>query len=406
MSPHPPPLPVGASVSAHPGLTATLSIAWITFLICGAVSFFGEIFHLVFGREELAIVAGLGVLAMLLTGLVLFGLMALIPRIPKRFFLPISLYLPVTATAILPLFVYFIEHASLILSGLFLGQVVLGLLCLHRWHEGLRVNWPLFPARRLVEKNFSWSNLVGVGALGLFLILPALALYSAFSAKLTVEHLSAGFVGLRPSGISMQVRSYLRSDGKKIMLMPMSHVADAAFYEALGAAMPESSVVLMEGVTDTAQAAKRPGVTNPRRSSSSHSGYSRAASLIGGVEQRDFFKPRGTIVAADLDMRDFSPPTLGVLKSVTLINEKGLTRETLPLVLKPMPPSWDKHLLDDLITKRNRHLLGVIGQHLPTSDMIVVPWGAAHMPEIHREILKLGFQVVETKDYTAIRFRF
>ena len=72
--------------------------------------------------------------------------------------------------------------------------------------------------------------------------------------------------------------------------------------------------------------------------------------------------------------------------------------------LKPMPPSWEKELRDDLLTKRNRHLLDVLQQRLPTAEIIVVPWGAAHLPEIHREIHKLGFRVVETKDYVAIRF--
>ena len=60
--------------------------------------------------------------------------------------------------------------------------------------------------------------------------------------------------------------------------------------------------------------------------------------------------------------------------------------------------------MDDILTKRNRHLLGVLEERLPTSEIIVVPWGAAHMPEIHREIQKLGFRVTETKDYVAIRF--
>jgi hypothetical protein len=406
MSDAPPLLAVGAPTSARPVLTAILSVAWIIFLVSGGVAFFGEMVHVALGRGELAIVAGLGLLAMLLTGFILFGLMAFIPGIPKRFFLPISLYLPVTTIAILPLIVYFTGRASLVFCGLYLGQIVLGLLCLHRWHGGFRFGWPLFPARRLVGGNFSWGNLMGVGALGLFLILPALALYSAFSAKLAVEHLSAGFVALRPSGISMQVRSYVRDDGKKIVLMPMSHVADAAFYEALGASIPENSLVLMEGVTDTEQAVQRQGTATIRRSSKSNSGYSRAAALIGGVEQGQFFKPRGTIVAADLDMRDFSPSTLGVLKSVMLINEKGLTPETLPLILKPMPPGWEEDLWDDLLTKRNRHLLGVLDEHLPTSEIILVPWGAAHMPEIHREIQKLGFRVVETRDHMAIRFRF
>ena len=73
--------------------------------------------------------------------------------------------------------------------------------------------------------------------------------------------------------------------------------------------------------------------------------------------------------------------------------------------MKPIPPGWVKQLMDDVLTKRNHHLLGVIRERLPTSEIIVVPWGAAHMPEIHREIQKIGFRVVETKDYVAIRFR-
>ena len=400
----PPPLLVGASKSARPVLTATLSLAWIIFVSSGLVSFFGEIVHVVFGREELAIVAGLGLLAMLLTGIILFGLMTVIPGIPQRFFLPISLFLPVTTIAILPLLVYFTERAPLIFCGLFLGQIALGLFCLHCWHGGFSYRWPLFPAHRLGKKKFSWRNLLGMLTAGLFLIFPALALYSAFSARLAVEHFSAGFVALRPAGISMQVRGYLRDDGKKIILMPRVHVADAAFYEALGAAMPASSVVMMEGVTDTQQTAKHPHGTSTQGSGKSRSGYARAAALIGCVEQAVFFKPRGTLVAADLDMGDFSPATLGLLKSVMLLHEKGLTPETLPVLLQPMPPSWEKELRDDLLTKRNRHLLDVLQQRLPTAEIIVVPWGAAHLPEIHREIQKLGFRVMETKDYMAIRF--
>jgi hypothetical protein len=33
-----------------------------------------------------------------------------------------------------------------------------------------------------------------------------------------------------------------------------------------------------------------------------------------------------------------------------------------------------------------------------------VPWGAAHMPGIAREILKSGFHLAETREYVVIRF--
>ncbi len=388
----PPPLPEGALKPSRPVLTAVLSLALLIFLSSGVISLFSDSLLLGFERQDLAVTAALGSLWMLITGLILCCLMALIPGIPKRFFLPLSLYLPVTAIAILPLLVYFKEHALGIVWGLSLGQVLLGIFILHRLQGEFKFRWPLFPARQLVEKPFSWGNLVGVVMMGLLLLLPILVLYTAFSAKLAVEHFTDGFVAVRPSGISMQVRNYVRDDGKKIMLVPMSHVGESEFYEDLAASFPANSVILMEGVTDTTQLVN------------THSDYSKMAGAVGGVEQTKVFKPKGEIVAADMDMSAFSPATLDLLKTAMLLHAKGVTPETLPILMKPTPPGLEKQLMDDILTKRNHHLLGVIQERLPTSEVIVVPWGAAHMPEIHREIQKLGFRAVDTKEYVAIRF--
>ena len=388
----PPPLPESALKPSRPVLTAVLSLALLIFLSSGVISLLSDSLLLGFKRQDLAVTAAFGSLWMLITGLILCCLMAWIPGIPKRFFLPLSLYLPVTAIAILPLLVYFKEHALGIVWGLSLGQVLLGLFILHRLQGEFKFRWPLFPERQLVEKPFSWGNLVGVVMMGLLLLLPILVLYTAFSAKLAVEHFTDGFVAVRPSGISMQVRNYVRDDGKKIMLVPMSHVGESEFYQDLAASFPANSVILMEGVTDTTQLVN------------THSDYSKMAGAVGGVEQTKVFKPKGEIVAADMDMSAFSPATLDLLKTAMLLHTKGVTPETLPILMKPTPPGLEKQLMDDILTKRNHHLLGVIQERLPTSEVIVVPWGAAHMPEIHREIQKLGFRAVDTKEYVAIRF--
>jgi hypothetical protein len=388
----PPPLPASASNPARPVLTAVLSLALLIFLSSGFISFFSDTLLLGLNRQDLAVTAALGSLVVLLTGFVLLCLMALIPGVPKRYFLPISLFLPVMTIAILPVLVYFKEHTLLIAWGLSLGQVMLGLFIVHRLHGGIKFCWPLFPERQLAGKNFSWGNLIGVVMMGLLLVLPALVLYTAFSAKLAVEHFTDGFVAVRPSGISMQVRNYVRNDGKKIMLVPMSHVGESEFYEDLAASFPPNSVILMEGVTDTTQLVN------------THSDYSKMAGALGGVEQTKAFKPKGEIVAADMDMSQFSPATLDLLKTAMLLHAKGVTPETLPILMKPTPPGLENQLMDDILTKRNHHLLGVIQERLPTAEILVVPWGAAHMPEIHREIQKLGFHVVDTKEYVAIRF--
>ena len=73
------------------------------------------------------------------------------------------------------------------------------------------------------------------------------------------------------------------------------------------------------------------------------------------------------------------------------------------MTLSP-PPGFEKELFDDLLRKRNRHLLSEMQKRLPETDNIVVPWGAAHMPEIAREIQKDGFLLEESRDYPVIRF--
>lgn len=388
----PPPLPDAEPASGRPNLTAILSLVLLLFLISAVVSFADNSLYLTLGRQELAPFSGVAFLIMLLAGFLTYLMIALVPGIPKRVFLPVSLFIPVVYIAIIPLLVVFSGYALPIIWGVSLIQILLGLFILHRLHGRVQLSWPLFPEGQIADRPFSWGNLAGLLTAGVFLLLPALALYAAFTAKITVEHFSDGFVALRPNGISMQVRKYIREDGKKITLVPMSHVGEPEFYHDLAASFPPNSVILMEGVTDKDQLM------------TTHSDYSKMATSVGGVEQMKVFKPQGEIVAADVDMNTLSPATLGLLKTAMLVHSKGVTAETLPILMKPMPPGMEKQLMDDILTKRNHHLLEVMRERLPTSDNIIIPWGAAHMPEIAREIQKEGFRMVETTEFVAIRF--
>jgi hypothetical protein len=60
--------------------------------------------------------------------------------------------------------------------------------------------------------------------------------------------------------------------------------------------------------------------------------------------------------------------------------------------------------MDDILTKRNHHLLKIIERELPTTREIIVPWGAAHMPEVAEEIQKTGFKPVSSREMISIRF--
>ncbi|MGL5019100.1 MAG: hypothetical protein ACRDBP_13270 [Luteolibacter sp.] len=394
----PPPLPRAESVPVTPASTespavaAVLSCVLVLFLASAVVSLLDLSFLGWFGRTDLSVFSGILFLLMLLTGLLIFGVMGLVPGIPKRLFMPVCLFIPVVYVGVLPLLVWFSGKAMAILWCVSLAQVLLGIFVISRLQGGFKFRWPLVPPSKLADRGFSWGNLAAVFAAGIFLIVPVLVAYTGLTAMAAVNHLSAGFVKLRPAGISMQVRKYVRDDGRKITLVPMSHVGEADFYQSLAASFPPDSVVLLEGVSDRENLADV------------HSDYSKMAATVGGVEQTKVFKPQGELVHADVDISTFSPETIKLLKTAMLLHAKGVTAETLPILMQPAAPGLEKQLLEDILTKRNHHLLGVIRERLPTSETIIVPWGAAHMPEIAREIEKDGFRVTETEEFMAIRF--
>jgi len=62
-------------------------------------------------------------------------------------------------------------------------------------------------------------------------------------------------------------------------------------------------------------------------------------------------------------------------------------------------------LFDDLLRKRNEHLLSELRSRLSDPEPIIIPWGAAHMPGIAAGVEAYGFRLAETQEYPVIRFR-
>ncbi len=379
-------------MAGRPVLAIILSLMLGFFLLCGLVSLVSAAESLLLHRRDLELAGSLLTLLLMLASVLTYCLLGFFPEVPKRWFVPLCLFAPAVPIAILPLLVYFHAYTAWIDFGVAVMHLLLGLFVLRKLRGKASPVWPLVPAGKLVRRKFSCANLAGVALAPVLVILPVALLYCGISAKLALEHFTDGFALLRPGGITMQVREYVRDDGRKITLVPMSHVGETDFYQDIAASFPEDAVVLMEGVSDQGNLLDV------------HSNYSNMADAVGGVEQVKVFKPRGRIVPADVDMSTFSPASLEMLKTVLMVHAKGVTAETLPYLMKPAKPGLEKELLDDILTKRNHHLLGVIREWLPQAQTIIVPWGAAHMAETAREIQKLGFRQVATREYTAIRF--
>jgi hypothetical protein len=314
--------------------------------------------------------------------------------IPKRVFLPVTLFNPATMLAIVPFFIYFYDRLQQVAWAFSAGQVIFGLGILYLVQGGLKFRWPLIAEAQLTPWRFSWRNLSVFVVANLFVLLPAVIGYLLLCASLALSHYSEGFLALRPSGLTVQVREYVRGDGKTVQLFPMAHIGDAEFYRKVSQSFPSNSIVLMEGVTDD-----RNLITNKVS-------YKRMATKLGLAEQHEEFNPtQGKLVPADVDVEQFNTNTIGFLNLVRLIHSKGMDAETLLKLMRFSPPPYfEEQLLDDLLRKRNRHLLEELQARLPESDHLIVPWGAAHMPGLAEEIQKSGFRLAETSDYVVIRF--
>jgi hypothetical protein len=346
------------------------------------------------GLHVLSAISGLISILSVVMALGIYGLIGLTPVVLKRLFLPIPLFYLLSTLAVCPVIIYrygWIHQVAWVISAC---QVILGLLILCWSQGGVKFHWPIVSIGQIGIRYFSWWNLSAFLLINIFVLLPAVIIYLFYCATTAVDHFSDGFMALRPGGFTVQVRKYVRNDGKTIELFPMSHIADASFYQQVSQTFPTNSIILMEGVTDNENL-----LTNKLS-------YKRMAKSLGLTEQKQEFNPtNGEIVPADVDVDQFSTNTIGLLNLVTLVHSKGLSAEILLQLVQYAPaPDFEKQLFDDLLTKRNRHLLGEIHSHLEQSDNIMVPWGVAHMPGIAKEIQKAGFHLDETHEYDVIRF--
>ncbi len=336
---------------------------------------------------------GLTAFLALLLALVIYCLMGLMPMVPKRFFLPLTLFNPAAGLVGIPALIYCFDHIQLVTWGISIAQVSFGFWVLHRLQGALKFAWPLVPENRLEVRRFSWRNLLVFLLGNVLVVLPAVALYLVLCIALGVGHFSEGFLKLRPGGLTVQVRKYIRDDGKTVQLFPMAHIGDADFYRKLSESFPTNAIILMEGVTD-----ERNLLTN-------RISYKRMATSLGLSEQQKEFKPQGEVVPADVDVEEFATNTIGFINMIMRVHTKGLKPEyVLELVQYSPPPNFQKELFDDLLHNRNRHLLGEIDSRLSQSDHLIVPWGVAHMPEVARGIQKAGFRLDEIRDFVVIRF--
>ena len=375
-------------------ISVLLSLCLGLFLADAFVSLADDSWGLFFGVHPFTVPRLFTSLFTILLILLVYCLMALTPMIPKRVFLPLAWFGIVTQLAALPCMIYCYDRLPWLIWGISLAQVVRGLGILGWARRGVHFRWPLVPEDRLGAKNFSWLNLMAFPLVNVLVFLPVVVVYLLFCTSLAVGHFTDGFLALQSSGLTAVAKKFTRADGKMIELVPMAHVGDPAFYQKLTKSFPTNALILMEGVTD-----EKHLLTNGIS-------YQRMASALGLSEQKKEFTPkRSQIVRADVDVDTFTPGTIALLNVVMRIHSHGLTPASLRELLEfPATPEMQNQLIEDLVTKRNQHLVQEIRTNLAKSDLLIVPWGAGHMPGIAQAIQQSGFELVDTQRFTVIHF--
>jgi hypothetical protein len=379
-------------------ISIILSLCLCAFIVSGAFSLVDDSLQLLFGLQFLMLLSGILSFISFLFALLVYGLMGLTPMVPKRVFLPVVLFPLAGCLVTLPVLIYgggdWIRRGVELDWAISLCQVLVGLGIFSWVRGGWKFRWPVVDDKYIGTCRFSWLNLSAFVLANIFVLLPVVVIYLAVCAALAVNHFTAGFFTLRATGLIAHVRQYTRNDGKTIKLVPMMHIADADFYQKISQSFPTNSIVLMEGVTD-----EKHLLTNGIS-------YKRAARSMGLVEQVKTFKPQGETVRADIDVDQFSTNTINLLNLVMLFHTRGLRDAATMAALATYspPPNVEEELIDDIVRKRNRHLLEKLQNELPRSNILVVPWGAAHMPAISKAIQDEGFHLVETREYTVIPF--
>jgi hypothetical protein len=346
--------------------------------------------------------------------MVLYACLGIDRRLPKRVFLPLTLFASWSALAMWPLSGFVAREAFGLTAAI--SQVVLGAIAIILL-RGL-VGRNLLTEEQFQAPMFSLRNTLGFTTINL-LLTPFVLIYTGLAVtSYYLEEQTAGFLRLSPVGIHMTERSYHLAQ-KEIRLAGMMHIGKEDYYEDLAKSIPTvGTIILAEGVTDQ------------DRLLESQFNYSKLAGLIGLTSQvkmrlngnavkldglgvaghviREPGKP--DIANADIDLNRFEPKTIEFLNALgrSLFGDKPLAEGLVDYNLwieENMTEEGIAGVMADILDKRNDAVIAGMVKTLKRYDTIVIPWGAMHMPAIEAAVLEQGFAPGKAQERLSLDFR-
>jgi hypothetical protein len=200
-----------------------------------------------------------------------------------------------------------------------------------------------------------------------------------------------GYVTVDRHGLYMAERRLRRGDDD-VHLVGMVHLAEEGSFEALYRNFGElgpAVVVLEEGVTD-----------RDDRLSTAGRGYEKVAERLGLQEQprvseHDTFEVRH----ADIDVSDLDPDALELISAIMAFYDSDNPAFAVSKLQNTLEGLGGDEailqlMLSELVGRRNDHLEQQLYLALDEGQVVVVPWGALHLPELQSRLQGVGFELV------------
>ena len=235
----------------------------------------------------------------------------------------------------------------------------------------------------------------------------------------------------------MQMRFTEMTDpksGRTVVLIPMIHIGDAAFYRDVQAECDKADVVLMEGVGADAN-------LSPTHAFTSYlfANYGRFAAHGGMTEQHEGFAWRPNQRRGDMTRAEFSsqmpwwaPITQTVLLPFAIVGLETWNAVAwvgrmgyLAVGHQTSFHEWDRHLFAQILSSdddegddvdlllpgvldaRNDRLMQHYDETIrdPSVKRVAMPWGAAHMPGLEQRLKERGYELGAKRWVKAMRVR-
>lgn len=266
---------------------------------------------------------------------------------------------------------------------------------------------------------FRWKHL-GLTGLALFLLLIISIPYMTLGSIVAMQNLFGDFIQVTPKGISLKERVY-ENDGHRTHLIGMMHIGDESFYEEIKARLGEKPegrrVVLQEGVRDRKHIL--PNLADLGRfyhNISSELGL-KMQGRLDGAKKRESKKDRGQrleelsskgilFINADIDISDLEEQHRSRL--VQMFEMFGATSLTefflLSGQLNMSSADLESLIMEGLIGARNDELMKHFHETGLQHDEVYIPWGAAHLKDIEKRLLLMGYTKVEEEERVVVSF--